>query len=131
MIKVYISFKGNCAEALKFYESSLNGKLLGIMKYSELPSKSNEYIDEVSKDLILHSEMEIEGTKFIFNDYEDITIGDNFSILLELDNEEQVRNYYENLKEGGSINIDIGPTDFSKLYVNLKDKFGINWILMC
>ena len=33
----YLNFGGNCEEAFRFYEQHLGGKILGIMKWSQMP----------------------------------------------------------------------------------------------
>lgn len=44
-------------------------------------------------------------------------------------NEDMVRQAYEILKEGSEILFPLGSCDFSSLYADFIDKFGIRWCL--
>lgn len=129
MVKIYISFAGRCAEAIAFYENAFGRSVEKLVRYSDLPDGDG------TDNNVLHSEMTIEGSTFIFSDYlSPMIAGDNFSILLEVDSDEKVREYYHGLCEDAEIAIALGPLELPgescSLYANFKDKFGINWIIM-
>ena len=131
MIKFYLSFKGNCQEVIEFYKDTFSAEILSVVKYGDFLSESKIKNDVKLKEMIFHAEMKISGTTFILNDYlEEMVIGNNFSILLQLNSKNQVRECYNKLKKDAIINIDITPTEFSELYFNVQDKFGINWVVM-
>ena len=37
-LNAYLSFNGNCAEAMRFYETTLNGKLEALLTFAETPA---------------------------------------------------------------------------------------------
>lgn len=130
IVRFYISFSGNCFDAISFYKNVFNSDIQNLVWYSDLNGQ------KMPKNNILHSEMRIEGSDFIFNDYtSSMTIGDNFSIVLELGSDEKVKTYFYALSEGGEICLDIGPLELPSqncsMYANFTDKFSINWILLC
>lgn len=130
MVKIYISFKGRCKEALKFYEEVFNSKPIHVIHYSDIPN------GDPLNTSILHAEMDIEGTIFIFSDYmEGMTIGDNFTILLEVNDDKTVVQYYEKMRQGAKTIVALGPRDLPgdpcSLYVNLQDRYHMNWIILC
>jgi PhnB protein len=43
--------------------------------------------------------------------------------------DDKVRNAYEVLKEGGTVNYPLGPSIFSTCATDLVDKFGVRWCL--
>jgi len=129
MVKLYISFPGNCSEALDFYQQVFQCKVQNLATYGD-------FGEDNSSGSIIHSELEIEGTTFIFSDYnEAMTIGDNFSIMLEVADESIVHTYYQKLKDRANITIPLAPLELPdqsfRLYANLMDKFGINWVILC
>lgn len=128
MVKIYISFKGNCNDALNFYKNCFNSEYFISSTYGDIDPNCSEG----NKNLVLHSEMEIEGTTFIFNDYldENMVVGNNFSILIQTDKSENILKYYNILKKDGIVNIELGSTEFSDLYANITDKYGVSWIIM-
>ena len=38
----YLNFGGNCAEAFSFYEQHLGGKIVGMMKWSQMPDAEKQ-----------------------------------------------------------------------------------------
>lgn len=55
------------------------------------------------------------------------TIGNNVTLAVVSDDEAQLRQAYEGLKEGGKVTMELQETFFSKCYGSLTDKFGIEW----
>lgn len=113
---------------MKTYEKVFNGKNMEIMRYSDLPEDSGFPISENQKNMIIHGEMTIGDANFNFSDTPGQHVyGNMMSVALRLDTVEEVRTYFEGLKEGATIHMDIGETFFSDLYVFFTDKFGVNW----
>ena len=131
MVEVYIGFNGNCEQAMEFYQKALNGEKPNILRYGDIASSPNHPVEESQKNLVLHGEMIIKGSVFNFCDFtESATVGDNISIALKLDSEEEVRECFNGLKSGGSIHQELTSAFFSPLFGSLVDKFGINWIII-
>ena len=130
MVKFYIGFPGNCSEAVQCYSKVFHSSISKLIHHDTTPNISGS-----SSNTILHSEMDIEGSAFIFNDYMgQMNAGDNFSILLEVDSDQKVSDYFDGLKEGAAITTDIGPLELPgelcSMYVHFKDRFGLTWIIL-
>ena len=102
----YISFNGNCEEAVNFYQSILGGTISSV-KFNEMPPSEDMPISETWQDKIMHSALTFDdGTVIYFGDsweQSPVTFG-NFSTLhLVVDNEKQVYDFVEKLAEGGEI----------------------------
>lgn len=52
-----------------------------------------------------------------------------FCLHFEDDEEDKVRKAYEVLKEGGNINVPLGPCMFSPCMTDIVDRFGVRWCL--
>ncbi|MNE74075.1 hypothetical protein D3C80_1701270 [compost metagenome] len=55
------------------------------------------------------------------------TAGNNISLALVTRDEAKVKTWFDKLKEGGSVTMELQETFWSKSYGSLKDKFGIDW----
>lgn len=127
-VEVYLIFDGNCEEAMKTYEKVFNGKNMEVMRYSDLPEDAGFPVSEDQKNLIIHGEMRIGDVNFNFSDTPlEPIYGNMMSVALRLDTVEEVETFYEGLKEGATIHMDIGETFFSDSYVYFTDRFGVNW----
>lgn len=126
--EVHLNFDGNCEEAMKTYEKVFDGKNMKIMRYSDIPSDEGFPVPEDKKNMVLHGEMIIGDTNFNFADTsEEYVLGNTISVALRVETEEKVKSFYEGLKEGATIHMDIGKTFFSNMYVYFTDKFGVTW----
>jgi len=59
----YLNYGGNCAEAFRFYEQHLGGRITMMMKHGEGPDKSQ--VPPGLKDAVLHARMTIGGTDLL------------------------------------------------------------------
>ena len=55
------------------------------------------------------------------------TAGNNFSMSLVSADTEEIKDAFHKLKEGGSVKLELQETDWSKMYGQVEDKFGILW----
>ncbi|NLP41602.1 MAG: hypothetical protein GX348_05280 [Veillonellaceae bacterium] len=53
--------------------------------------------------------------------------GNNISLTISSTNTGEIRSAFNKLKEGGSVEMDLQETFWSKLYGYLVDKCGIYW----
>ena len=58
-LNAYITFNGNCAEAMQFYETALDGKLQGMMKNSQSPMAAQ--LPPGSGDLVMHAHLVLDN----------------------------------------------------------------------
>lgn len=132
-VHVYINFQGNCREALEFYQQVFNTEAPEIMAYGDSPPDSGFPVNEENKDLIMHTALDILGTTVMFSDIlpgEPFVAGNNISMVLMLKELEEIKKLFDKLKVGGSVEMELQETFFSKLYGSVKDRFGIIWQIM-
>ena len=53
----------------------------------------------------------------------------SFSFFVECENEDQLKERFAKLSEGGKVMMPIGNYDFSQQFGWASDKFGVNWQL--
>lgn len=125
----YLNFYGKGQEVLDFYKEALNGEIMDIMRYKDEASMN---APEETKNWILHSGIIVNGEAIYVSDIinkQQLKEGNNISIMIDCDTEEQIRKYFKNLSEGAKINTPLEHTFWGALYGSLTDKFGINWDL--
>jgi len=128
-ISPYISFNGNCAEAIGFYEKALNVKA-DIMRYGDAPADAGYETPEAAKNLVMHAQFELCGEMMMLCDMppeSPVKIGDNIAIMAEFDDADTAQAAFNALKEGAVIGMEMQETFWSKLFGSLTDRFGITW----
>ncbi len=131
-INVYLTFDGNCREAMEFYSSVFGTSIDSIQTFAEGPESSSD----VDGQRIMHASMSFEnGTLMASDTPQDssgLVIGDNFSLSLETKNPEQTDDWLEKLSsDGGTLTMPAEKTFWGAYFGMCRDRFGINWMLLC
>lgn len=128
-IHSYLTFNGNCREAMVFYKECFGGTLtFHTVGDSPFGGKMPRQI----KDCILHSSLKNGGITLLGTDMipePGLSKGNSVSLLLECSSEEQIREFYSKLSVGGKATHPIEPTFWGALFGGVTDKFGNNWLL--
>ncbi|MBL1230458.1 VOC family protein [Enterococcus sp. BWB1-3] len=132
-MEIYLNFKTEAAEVIKFYEKVFDTSTTSIMTFGEMPEDPEHPVAEEAKDLILNASMIIEGTYVMFSDVPEgmglpLVVGNNVSLVVSTDDEDKIEREFNLLAEGGNVTMPLGPTFWTKKYGMVTDKFGINWM---
>ena len=128
-IKVYLTFNGNCREAMHFYQEILGGELM-FQTVGETPI--SDQMPPQMKDSILHSTLTNGKLEILASDMvgeKGLIHGTAISMMLDCGSEEEIRKFYENLSEGGTATHPIETTFWGALFGDLTDKYGHQWLL--
>jgi PhnB protein len=131
-INPYLNFAGNCREAVEYYAEVFHTERPQIMTFAEMPPDPTHPLAEGAKNLVLHARLAISGTDVMFSDVfpgMELTVGNNVSLTVVSTNRDEILNAFNKLKQGGTVHMDLQQTFWSKLYGNLRDKFGTEWQL--
>lgn len=125
----YLSFNGNCREAMEFYRDSLGGELS--IQTIEEANMSGDFPD--MKDKIMHSALLKNGSVLLMaSDFlgpGSLVSGNNISLTLNCDSEDEVNNLFSKLSDGGHITHPPKEEFWGGVYADFADKYGINWML--
>jgi PhnB protein len=102
------------------------------LHFGDAPPNSEFPVPDNVKNLVLHAELIKDGHIIRFLDTfpgSPYTIGNNTSFSLGCDTKEEVKQSFDALAEGGSVEMELKETFFSELYGKLRDKFGVIWLL--
>ncbi|MDR1674239.1 MAG: VOC family protein [Oscillospiraceae bacterium] len=128
MFQHYLMFGGDCEDALKTYEKAFGGKISEICKYGDQEGFAEK---EEQKNLVMHSTFVLDGGNIMCADYPyKTTPGDNTFVMPSLKTVGRIKKAWDVLKENAVIFEDLAPCFFAEIYGTLRDKHGINWMLM-
>jgi PhnB protein len=125
----YISFGGNCAEAIAFYEKAFGVKA-EIMRYKDAPPSAGHNVSAGTEDFVMHGQFNLGSAMIMLCDTPPeypVTTGDNIAIHVGFDDVDSATVAFNALKEGGEVSMELEEVFWSKLFGSLTDKFGISW----
>lgn len=129
-VDVYLVFNGNCREAVEFYAKVFKTEAPKIMTFGDSPQNPDYPLPEEAKELIMHTRLNIDGSNVMFSDTfpgQPFVAGNNITLALISKNMDDLKSWYEQLKDGGTVGMELQETFWSKLYGQVTDKFGIHW----
>ena len=128
-MKLYtqLNFGGNCAEAMRFYEKHLGGKITMLVKQSDSSGAAAG-----ASDAVIHARMDIGDTVLIANDVPGTIFQKMRSVYLYLsvDSDEEADRIHNLLADGGEIFIPMATTFFASRFSMLRDRFGVSWAII-
>jgi len=128
-INSYLTFNGNCREAMTFYKKCLGGKL-ELQTIGESPMASA--MPQKMKDCILHATLTNDKLVLMGSDMvppSGLVKGNAVSLMLDCKSEKQIKDYYKKLSVGGQATYPLENTFFGAILGGLSDKFGNHWLL--
>jgi PhnB protein len=131
-MEAYLTFDGNAAEALAFYEKCLGGKTVFSMTYGESPMGKDT--PDSHKGRIMHAAFEADGHRIMASDapphfpFEGYK---GFSLSVQAKDAQAGERLFNALAAGGKITMPYGPTFWASGFGMLEDKFGVPWMVNC
>jgi PhnB protein len=127
----YLQFDGNCAEAFRFYEQCLGGKIVMMMKTGESPMAAQIPADQ--QDSIMHARMMVGDKVLMGSDAMGgcYTAPAGFHVTLGVDDPADADRIFAALAQGGSVRMPIEETFWAHRFGMLVDRFGIPWMVNC
>lgn len=125
---VYLTFPGNCEEALKFYETALGGEITAINRFGDSPVEAAE----ADKNRVIHAEFKADGIYFMASDSmpgQPINSGDMVTLSINLTDGTEQERIFNALAEGGKVTMALQETFWKAVFGMVTDKYGIHWML--
>ncbi|WP_372649100.1 VOC family protein [Draconibacterium sp.] len=137
-VNVYLNFNGNCREAFEFYKSVFGGDFSDVNTFGEMPPQEGmPPIPEEMKNNIMHIGLPISNETMLMGSdtagewAPKLEFGNNFSISVNTDNENEASKIFNALAVDGNITMPLNKTFWGAYFGMLTDKFGINWMVNC
>jgi|ERR1051325_11868917 len=127
----YVSFKGDCEAAFKFYEEKLGATPGLIFRYADSPMA--DVVPPGWDRKIMHGSIRIgqhllEGADVPPDRYEEPK---GFSLSLNVISPPEAEKLFEELADGGRVLYPIAKTFWSERFGMVVDRFGIPWMINC
>lgn len=125
----YLTFGGNCEEALGFYTDIFQGELLVVNRYDNPAMK----VPEAYHDKILHARLIIDGKIILYasDTYPGKQVvghsGDVSLAIVITDDLERAKRIFQQLSENGKTGVPFGKQFWGDWHGNLSDKYGVKW----
>ncbi len=129
LINSYLTFNGNCREAMNFYKDCLGGELtLQTIGESPLADKMPPQM----KECILHATL-VKGSLVLMGSdmvgEKGLIKGNNVSLAINCSSEEEIQSFYEKLSAGGIKDHVLEESFWGATFGDLTDKYGNHWLL--
>ena len=138
MVKInpYLNFGGNCFEAFEFYKSIFGGAFPYVGRFSDMPPQEGmKELPASEANRIMHVSLPISKETVLMGsdsggDWAPALVkGNNFSISISMDSQDEADRIFNGLSEGGKITMPLGKTFWGDYFGMLEDKFGVNWMM--
>jgi PhnB protein len=130
-VNTYLTFSNNCEEAFNFYKSVFGGEFAHIGRFKDMPSE--QPIPESEGNKIMHVSLPIGNTVLMgsdsFSAQSQPVIGNNFSIAINAESQEEAQKLFDGLSAGGKVTMPLNKTFWGAYFGMFTDKFGINWMV--
>jgi PhnB protein len=128
-LTAYLFFDGNCAEAMRFYERTLGGKMQMMMSYGESPP--GQAMPGADPSRIMHATLIVDGQELMASDGMpgDRSNGKGFSLSLSYPEVAEAHRVFGLLAEGGQVRMPMAKTFWSEAFGMLVDRFGTPWMV--
>ena len=129
-LDAYLFFDGNCADAMRFYERTLGGKL-DLMTHGESPMAVQTPPGSANR--IMHARLELDGGRLLMAS--DAMVGHpyegmkGFSLSLIYPKVAEAERMFAALAEGGHVIMPIAKTFWAESFGMLVDRFGTPWMV--
>jgi len=130
-IRPYLTFKGDCEEAINLYKRAFKTNTIDLMRFSDMPPNPNLPIPDDFKDKILQATLKF-GDDFIrlsdcgpghmLNDPE----SERISLAIEM-SVDDTKFAFEVLAKEGRVGMPLAESFYSPCAGVVFDKFGVMW----
>ena len=127
-LTTYLNFAGKCEEAFRFYEQHLGGRITMIKTHGEGPSASA--LPTAWQNAVLHARITIGNTELLGADIPNADPMRSAYLTLMLSSIDEAERIYAALSEDGEIFMPIEENFFAFRFAQLRDKFGMNWMIL-
>lgn len=132
-LSAYLSFDGDCADAMRFYERVLGGRIEAMIRYADAPADaampvlSSEDAGRIMYARLVLDEQTLMGS--------DATSGHPYpgkqgvALALVYPTVSDAQRVFEHLADGGNVTMPLQKTFWAEAYGALIDRHGTRWMV--
>lgn len=135
-VSTYINTPGKTEEAFEFYRSVFGGEFTDLQRFKDMDmGPASAALSEADLNCILHIELPIlgghviEGTDMLASLGHELSLGNNFSINLHPDSQEEADRLYAGLSVGSADATAMAEMPWGAYWGSFEDRFGIRWMI--
>jgi PhnB protein len=125
----YLSFDGNCREAMQFYARVFGGKIEAMLSYADVPGGGE--MPGGSKNKIMHACLSLPDGSFLYAgdapDHMPFQAQTGVMITMNYPTSAAGERVFKELCEGGTVTMPWAPTFWAKGFGMVTDRFGTAW----
>lgn len=140
-INAYLTFDGNGAEAMRFYERVLKAKMETCMTFGDAPKDDTPpgegcaggELPPGSENRLMHACLTFEGGGLLMasdsmpgQPYEGMK---GFGVALSCGTNEEAKRVFEAFADGGTVQMPLSPTFWAEQFGMVTDRFGTPWLI--
>jgi PhnB protein len=127
----YLFFNGNCADAFKFYEKCLGGKIVTMMTHEGTPAA--EQVPANWREKIIHARLTVGDQVLMGSDAPPDRYAPmkGFGVSLAVDSPADAERIFKALSEKGAVGMPMQQTFFAVRFGMVVDQFGTPWMITC
>ena len=125
----YLSFKGECEAAFKFYEQCLGGQLGAIFRYAGSPLADQvpaDWSDKVMHGNLTIGDQTLMGADVAPDQYEEPK---GFSLSLQIKSTAEAERIFNDLANYGKVVMPLEKTFWAARFGMVVDRFGVPWLI--
>lgn len=127
----YLGFNGNCAEAMRFYETAFGGKLEILMSGAESPMAAQIPKEMASR--IVHARLALKDGGYLYGGDAPMQMPfqgiHGVSMTLNFATVAQAQRMFDTLSVGGKVSMPMAPSFWARTFGMCTDRFGTPWIV--
>ncbi|MBY5162165.1 VOC family protein [Salsipaludibacter albus] len=130
IIHPYLTFNGNCEEAMTFYQSVFGGEFTAQQRFSE--ALGND-VDPADADRMMHMSLPVGDSALMASDttsdMDPVPSGHDVSLSVDPEDVDEARRIFDALAEGGTVTLAFEPQFWGDWFGSCTDRFGIDWMV--
>jgi PhnB protein len=130
-INPYLSFKGDCEAAFKFYEQCLGATLGAIFRYGGTPLAAEvpaDWSDKIMHGTLTFGDQVLMGGDVAPDRYE---APRGFTYSIHINHTADAERIFHELAQGGNVVMPLEKTFWAERFGMVVDRFGIPWLINC
>lgn len=137
-VSTYLNFQGQAEEAFAFYAEIFGTKVTMLSRFSDMPAAAGPgELPAGERNLVLHAELPIIGghvlmaTDMLRSMGQETRVGNNTTLCLDVDSNEEADRLYGALSEGGADSSPMADMPWGAYWGVTLDRYGIRWMITC
>jgi len=127
ILNPYLNFDGNTCAAMEFYQSVFGGEL-NVMAFGDMGMTEHEG-QPLPADGVMHAQLTSDAGFTLMAADSPGEHTPNGHISLSGDEDALLRGYWDKLSDGGHVDVPLEVAPWGDAFGQVKDRFGINWLV--